>query len=96
MFSNSDDAIYGYAGIYWDIPLGRFVISPGVAGGYYHQGDSKDLGNAFEFRDTIEVTYRFEAGQRLGLQLTHLSNAGIGDSNPGVETLQLVFTNPIW
>ena len=95
-FSNSDQAVYGYAGIYWDIPLGRIVISPGVAAGYYHKGDSKDLGGAFEFRDTIEATYRFESGQRLGLQLTHLSNASIYSDNPGVETLQIVFTNPIW
>ena len=95
-FANGDDAAYGYAGIYWDIPLGRFTISPGVAAGFYHQGDSKDLGGGFEFRDTIEVTYRFDGGQRVGLQLTHLSNAGIHNGNPGVETLQLVFTNPIW
>lgn len=94
-FNNSDDAIYGYAGIYWDLPLGPFVLSPGVAGGYYHRGNSKDLGNDFEFRDTLELTYAFESGQRLGLQLTHLSNASLGEDNPGVETLQVVFTNPI-
>jgi lipid A 3-O-deacylase len=97
-WANGDGALYGYAGFYWDIPLGiePFMITPGVAIGAYDQGDSKDLGSGIEFRDTIEVSYRFMDGQRLGAQLTHMSNASIGSSNPGVEMVQAVYTHPLW
>lgn len=96
IWGNGDSATYAYGGIYWDLPLGPFMITPGVAVGPYSHGDSKDLGHWIEFRDTIEITYRFDSGQRLGAQLTHFSNAGIGDSNPGVEMVQVVYTHPVW
>ncbi len=98
-WANSDDASYAYGGFYWDIPLGiePIMITPGVAAGYYNKGDSKDLGSSFEFRDTIEVSYRFESGQRVGAQLTHMSHAGLGgDYNTGVEMIQAVYTHPLW
>ena len=95
-WGNNDSAKYAYGGMYWDFPLGPFMITPGVAVGGYAGGDSKDLGYGIEFRDTIEITYRFESGQRIGAQLTHMSNASLGDSNPGVETLQAVYVHPLW
>ena len=96
VWGNGDSALYAYGGIYWDFPVGPFMITPGVAVGGYSQGDSKDLGHGIEFRDTIEITYRFDSGQRIGAQLTHMSNAGIGESNPGVETAQIVYVHPLW
>ena len=95
-FVNNDSAAYGYAGAYWDLPLNTapFVISPGFAVGGYHQGDSKDLGLGLEFRSTMEVTYKMQNGQRIGAQISHLSNASLGDENPGVETLQVVYSHP--
>lgn len=98
VWGNGDGAWYGYGGIYWDLELGNsgIFITPGVAAGAYRQGDSKDLGSWFEFRDTLEISYRFDSGQRLGAQITHMSNAGIGSDNPGVEMLQAVYTHPIW
>lgn len=67
-FYNTKGATYGYAGAYWDLPLntGPFVISPGVAAGYYNRGGSKELGYDLEFRSTLEITYKLEDGQRLG------------------------------
>lgn len=97
-FVNGDSAAYGYAGAYWDLPLGTapFVVSPGFAVGAYHSGASKDLGYGLEFRSTLEVDYQFENNHRLGLALSHLSNAGLGDKNPGVETAQVVYSYPLW
>lgn len=93
-FVNGDSGAYGYAGAYWDLPLGTepFIISPGFAVGGYHSGASKDLGLGLEFRSTLEVAYQFDSGDRLGVAISHLSNAGIGDSNPGTETLQAVYS----
>ena len=95
-FGNGNSAFYGYAGAYWDLPLntGPFVISPGFAIGSYHRGDSKALGDGLEFRSVLETTYRFKDGQRVGAQISHLSNAGLGDENPGVETIQVVYSHP--
>ena len=48
-----------------------------------------------EFRSTIELGYRFDDRSRLSLAFGHLSNAGIGDSNPGTEVLTLYYHLPI-
>lgn len=95
---NDDAAMYAYGGFNWDIPLKSiepFQITPGIAAGAYSQGDSKDLGHWLEFRSSLEVTYKFEGGQRVGAAISHLSNAGIGSSNPGTETIQLVYSFPM-
>jgi hypothetical protein len=97
-FGNADSGAYVYGGAYWDLPLGTapFVITPGFAAGYYNEGASKDLGYDLEFRSTLEISYEFDSGNRLGVAISHLSNAGIGDSNPGTETVQLVYSYPLW
>lgn len=95
-FANTDGGVYGYGGAYWDLPLNTapFVISPGFAIGAYNQGSSKDLGSVLEFRSTMEVSYKMDSGQRFGLQFSHLSNAGLGSTNLGVETWQLMYSHP--
>lgn len=97
-FANEDSGAYVYGGAYWDLPLGTapFVISPGFAVGAYNQGASHDLGSVLEFRSTLEVAYQFENNHRLGVAFSHISNAGIGDSNPGTETAQVVYSYPLW
>ncbi len=97
ILGNSDSAMYGFAGINWDLPLGiaPIIITPGTAVGAYKQGDSKDLGLGLEFRSSLEVTYKFDDGQRVGAAISHLSNANIGDRNPGVETIQFVYSYPL-
>ena len=93
--ATSDAATYGYAGIALDIFFGnRWVATPTFAAGLYGNGDGKDLGNAIEFRSGLEVAYRFDDYSRLGLSFTHISNAGIGERNPGVESLILFYSVP--
>lgn len=96
--ANADGALYGYAGINWDLPISAirpFVITPGVKVGGYSKGDSKDLGYGVEFHDSIEVTYRFDNGQRVGAALVHMSNASLGSQNPGTEIIQAVYSFPL-
>ncbi len=97
-FGNSDGGLYGYAGAYWDLPLGSWpiIISPGFAVGAYHEGGSKNLGGLLEFRSTLEATYGFASGDRLGMALSHLSNANLGTTNPGVEVLQVVYSKALY
>jgi opacity protein-like surface antigen len=98
VMANGDGATYGYAGINWDLPIDAirpFVITPGVKVGGYSHGNSKDLGYGVEFHDSIEVTYRFNSGHRIGAALVHMSNADLGNSNPGTEIIQAVYSFPL-
>ena len=53
--------------------------------GYYDRGNSKDLGHNLEFRSQIEFSYQIGLN-RIGFNLNHISNASIGDTNPGTES----------
>lgn len=93
--ATTDAATYGYAGVGIDVFFGRrWVATPNFAVGIYGNGDGKDLGHAIEFRSGLEVAYRFDNYSRLGLSFTHISNAGLDQRNPGVESLVLVYSIP--
>lgn len=95
MWASSEGGFYGYAGIRMDVYFGnRFVFTPSFAPGFYHEGKGKDLGLEVEFRSSVEVAYRFDDYSRLSLGLAHMSNASLGDKNPGVETLTLTYSVP--
>lgn len=67
LVANLEGGVYGYFGLYADISVGPVVISPQVAAGGYSRGDSEDLGGVFEFRETVDLSYRFGNGSRLGV-----------------------------
>ncbi len=93
---NSDNSVYGYAGLRADLFFGRrFVVSGAEAIGAYGRGDGKDLGSALEFRSALELAYRFDDRGRLGVAFYHLSNAGLGRINPGTEVLSLFYAIPL-
>lgn len=84
-----------YAGFSFDLPLGnRLVLRPSFAPGYYNKGGGKDLGDPLEFRSGIEVGWRFSNGTQLGLELNHISNASLGDHNPGANSLMVMVAIP--
>src|SRR3954469_8029025 len=84
-----------YAGISLDIFFGsRFVVRPSFAPSLYLRGAGQDLGHPIEFRSAIEFAYRFDDRSRLGLEIYHLSNASLGNKNPGEESITLVYSLP--
>ena len=85
------------AGILLDLFMGRrFVMTPSFAPNYYWGGNKKlDLGHSIEFRSQMEFSYRFDNRSRLGLAITHYSNASIGSTNPGTETGIIYFSLPL-
>ena len=96
IMATTDSAVYGYGGVLVDVFFGRrWVMTPSFAAGYYEEGDGRDLGYELEFRSSIEVSYRFDNRSRLGLAFYHLSNANIGDFNPGTEVLSVVYSIPL-
>ncbi|NKB19827.1 MAG: hypothetical protein GKS01_04700 [Alphaproteobacteria bacterium] len=70
-------------------------MTPSFAVGAYDDSKGKDLGHTIEFRSGVELAWRFDNQMRLGLTLYHLSNAGIGDRNPGTEVLSLGLSVPL-
>ncbi len=96
LMGTSDAAIYAYAGILTDFFFGnRIVVTPSFAPGYYENGDGLDLGHELEFRSQLEIAYRFDNRSRLGIAVSHMSNASIGDENPGTESAIIYYSAPL-
>ncbi|MEK7244891.1 MAG: acyloxyacyl hydrolase [Pseudomonadota bacterium] len=96
VMATSGGASYYYAGILMDIFFGRRVVAtPSFAPGLYAKGSGYDLGHVIEFRSQFELAYRFDDRSRLGVSFGHMSNAGIGDKNPGTESLMLNYSIPL-
>ncbi|MCC9620659.1 acyloxyacyl hydrolase [Thalassospira sp. MA62] len=92
----SEGAVHGYGGLAVDALWGdHFVTSVYTSVGAYHQGNGEDLGHWIEFRSGLELGYRFDSHERLSLGISHISNASIGDENPGTEILSLTYSFPI-
>ena len=89
-------AFYGYGGFGFDINFAeKWVITPTAAVGYFSHGSGINLGAHTEFRTGAELDYRFDNLVRLGAGFYHMSNAGIGKQNPGVELATVVLTVPL-
>lgn len=96
MTATLDGGVYGYGGVNWEVPLvdNQLYLIPNFMAGAYAQGDGKDLGHAIEFRSGIELSYQMSNAHRVGVALNHMSNAGLGDKNPGEETLLINYSIP--
>jgi lipid A 3-O-deacylase len=93
---STDNSVYGYAGLNWDIPViaNQLYLIPNFMAGAYREGDGKDLGGAIQFRSGVELAYQFQNQHRLGVAFNHISNASIYDKNPGSETLLINYSIP--
>lgn len=93
---NSEGATHIYSGLYYDIPLTDFLyLTPSFAPGLYVKNKSKDLKFALEFQSQIEISFKFANGARVGISFNHMSNATLGEENPGVESLALTYIIPL-
>ena len=91
---NGDNGKYIYSGVRKDISISeKWFFTPSFALGYYDRGDSKDLGYNLEFRSQIEFSYKLKSS-RIGFNLNHISNASIGDTNPGTESATISLIRP--
>jgi lipid A 3-O-deacylase len=84
------------AGLLLDVFLGRrFVFTPSLVPHLYVGGSKKlDLGHIVEFRSQLEASYRFDDRSRLGVAVSHYSNAGLGDTNMGTESAMIYYSVP--
>ena len=96
VMATSDGAFYGFAGIGIDVFFGRrLVLTPSFAPGYYAKGSGYDLGPPLEFRPQLEAAYRSDDRSRLGIAISHMSNASLGDKNPGTEAAIVYYSMPL-
>ena len=57
--------------------------------------DGKKLGNVVEFRSGGEIAYRFKDHSRVGFAIQHMSNASLGEKNPGEESMMFTYSYPL-
>lgn len=93
---NDEGAMYGVGGLYYDFPMApHWYLTPSIGAGLWHDGGGPDLGHAVEFRSQLDLAYEFSNGHRLAVGFSHISNASLGDHNPGTEILDLQWQVPV-
>lgn len=94
--ATSDGALFAAGGVMLDLTLAdKITITPSVGSGFYYDGQGKDLGNTIVFRTQLELGYKFENSNRVGVSIGHTSNASLGNPNPGTEILELYYHIPV-
>ncbi|MDB5491698.1 MAG: lipid 3-O-deacylase family protein, partial [Micavibrio sp.] len=92
----TDGTIYGAAGFLYDFSLGNnWILTPSIGAGLYTDGDGKDLGGSIQFREQIEIGYQFQNASRLTGSVSHISNWGIDDKNPGTDVFGVYYHVPM-
>ena len=90
-FITEKSAIYLYTGAQAEYDVGIFTITPSFAPGYYNTGNGKDLGSALEFKSEIQMSLNLSDSTEFGMSYNHISNASLGDKNPGANSYMINF-----
>ena len=85
-FITENSAAYVYTGVEWNFDLGPINFTPSFAPGVYGEGSGKDLGHVLEFKSEVQATYSVSEKTSLGMSYNHLSNASLGEKNPGANS----------
>ncbi len=87
----ADNAGYIYTGVQAQYKLGNLKITPSFTPGLYHEGDGKDLGHILEFKSEVQISLDLFKNSELGFSYNHISNASLGDKNPGANSYMFNF-----
>ena len=90
-FMTENSAAYIYTGVEWNVDMGGLIFTPSFAPGLYHQGDGKDLGHILEFKSEVQLSYATSDRTSFGVSYNHVSNASLGDKNPGANSYMFNF-----
>ena len=90
-FITENSAFYLYSGAQAEYDIGFLKITPSFAPGYYNSGDGKDLGSALEFKSEIQMSLNLSDTAEFGMSYNHISNASLGDKNPGANSYMINF-----
>ena len=86
-----DKATYFYTGVEANYSLGSLNVTPSFTPGLYHEGDGKDLGHILEFKSEVQISLDIFKNSELGFSYNHISNASLGDKNPGANSYMFNF-----
>ena len=87
----ADSATYFYTGVQAHYKLGTLNFTPSFTPGLYNKGNGKDLGHALEFKSELQLSLELPSDSQFGFSYNHLSNASLGDKNPGANSYMLNF-----
>ena len=87
----ADNAGYIYTGVQAQYKLGALNLTPSFTPGIYHEGDGKDLGHLIEFKSELQISLDLSKTSELGFSYNHISNASLGDKNPGANSYMFNF-----
>jgi hypothetical protein len=91
-FITENSAAYIYTGVEWNVDMGnKMTFTPSFAPGLYHEGDGKDLGHVLEFKSEVQLSYLASDDMSFGISYNHVSNASLGDKNPGANSYMFNF-----
>ena len=90
-FITENQALYAYTGVEWNFDLGPVNFTPSFTPGLYGEGDGKDLGHILEFKSEFQASFNFSESSKLGMSYNHISNASLGDKNPGANSYMFNF-----
>jgi lipid A 3-O-deacylase len=85
-FLTENSASYVYTGVEWNFDLGPINFTPSFAPGLYREGSGKDLGHILEFKTEVQASYNLSENSSFGMSYNHISNASLGDKNPGANS----------
>ena len=87
----SDNASYIYTGVQAQYKIGKINLTPSFTPGLYNEGDGKDLGHLVEFKSEVQFSLDLFTDTELGFSYNHISNASLGDKNPGANSYMFNF-----
>ena len=87
----ADNAVYLYTGVQAEYDMGPLKLTPSFAPGYYNEGDGKDLGYPLEFKSEVQLSYNLSENSLFGMSYNHISNASLGNNNPGANSYSFNF-----
>lgn len=95
ILTGSNGGAYLFSGVVLEVSLpGGVQLNPGFAPGVVLASAGGDLGSPIEFRSSLEISFSPADAIRVGVAFSHISNARLGDHNPGVEVLMLSLAFP--
>ena len=87
----ADADTYFYTGVQAEYKIGRLNLIPSFSPGLYSMGDGKDLGSPLEFKSEVQLSLDLLPGTKLGYSQSHISNADLGEKNPGADSYMFNF-----
>ena len=87
----ADNAAYFYTGIQAQYKIGKINLTPSFTPGIYEKGNGKDLGHVVEFKSEVQLSLNLFENSQFGMSYNHISNASLGEKNPGANSYMFNF-----